>query len=1152
MADYATLKAAIQAVIYENGNQEITGSVMQATLLAMVNSLGANYQYAGIATPSTNPGTPDQNVFYLAGTAGTYVNFGNIVLAENEVAILKYNGSWTKEVAGLASAEKVNQLDQKVEWADVPVSPGYTNTNGTSISATNRNGSATVRSVVIPVSAGDKVRIFGKAGTSNYYRFYATANSSLTIVEKYTGSGNFRTIPMEVTIPSGVAYIAVNFTDYDASKDKVLVWRSSFTTVQDSFNELKNELAGKRTPSYSFTVGYIGTTGNIGTSNEYAYTSPIELKKGETITVVSRGYSYAPISLVVGGTYSPVAVVSSNPGSGVSVTSTYTALADCLVAACVKCVEPYDIFIGTLISQMEENIEDLLSDELGWPKKYGKEDCVFEGKTADRQYTYVFPVNDYVRAIAYAPNGYTCIAANYTDYLNAKNNGTTGRTTFGDGYDSSKYGDTARQFRIGDSHIERGFIAFHIIKNSSLTDADIVAIRSGFHLEFYPKSSIVKIQDNEEKALLANSQSVGLSLLWPFICNSGGAVVTGNTRVKFFDMEFTGRKLISVDISSLLTSIPRLVYSFGVWSTQLGAEATASATLIEVADGGWKSYAVQDYPIYSPGIFSLYLKKSDDSEFTIAEFEAIRAGLNFSMRNIQDNQDVTDRKEIRELPIGNFVRGSGTGSTLSESTKVVSACMICVPILGVSYTVKLPIGLQARFVYGNSNSLGSASAWTDPDGQIELPGNAMIQRLQFQKSNEADLTIEEVAAWIASGGIKITYPVNDLPVAERNYDAEKYVKAALFRLGWTSEEITVYQGLHSMPMFVHISDLHGDVARLADAAEYSKMLAADAVIVSGDSVVYNSTDGSSFLKDVMDSIGGKLISCIGNHEVLPKNTITETALFNNHISPYVAANNWEQSPGTPTTHPYYFVDFPAKSIRVIVLNQYDNGCYFGEGLGGRLGQSQVTWFCDTLLSTPAGYGVIIVMHSPEDYIDVPESMAAWNQTVNWDGTDEDQTGYARNGLYVNSMRPIKTIVDAFISKTALDTSYEENTVNGNNGETVNIDADFSNVAEGVEFICYITGHRHKDCMGYIHTAANKQFIINIVCGNCHYTRAANLSFSEGADLPRGDTGVTQDAFNVFAIDRQNGRVKVARVGSSVNFEGIERKFLLAPYKDLNQ
>lgn len=121
MADYATLKAAIQAVIYENGNQEITGSVMQATLLAMVNSLGANYQYAGIATPSTNPGTPDQNVFYLASTAGTYVNFDNIVLAENEVAILKYNGSWTKEATGFASYEKIDEIDAIINGAEKTV-----------------------------------------------------------------------------------------------------------------------------------------------------------------------------------------------------------------------------------------------------------------------------------------------------------------------------------------------------------------------------------------------------------------------------------------------------------------------------------------------------------------------------------------------------------------------------------------------------------------------------------------------------------------------------------------------------------------------------------------------------------------------------------------------------------------------------------------------------------------------------------------------------------------------------------------------------------------------------------------------------------------------------------------------------------------------
>lgn len=114
MANYATLKAAIQAAIYENGNNEITGAVLQQSLMSMISSLGDGYQFMGIATPATNPGTPDQNVFYIASTAGTYANFGGLVLADGEIAILKYNGAWSKDSTGAASLEKVNQLDQEV------------------------------------------------------------------------------------------------------------------------------------------------------------------------------------------------------------------------------------------------------------------------------------------------------------------------------------------------------------------------------------------------------------------------------------------------------------------------------------------------------------------------------------------------------------------------------------------------------------------------------------------------------------------------------------------------------------------------------------------------------------------------------------------------------------------------------------------------------------------------------------------------------------------------------------------------------------------------------------------------------------------------------------------------------------------------------
>ena len=113
MANYQLLKADIDAKVYQNGLQEITGENLNAVLNAMVTTLGAGYQFIGVATP-TNPGTaqtPDYKCFYLATTPGTYTNLGGLVVADGEVALLKYDSSWTKEVTGIATADQLNQLE---------------------------------------------------------------------------------------------------------------------------------------------------------------------------------------------------------------------------------------------------------------------------------------------------------------------------------------------------------------------------------------------------------------------------------------------------------------------------------------------------------------------------------------------------------------------------------------------------------------------------------------------------------------------------------------------------------------------------------------------------------------------------------------------------------------------------------------------------------------------------------------------------------------------------------------------------------------------------------------------------------------------------------------------------------------------------------
>ena len=99
MANYSNLINSIKAVIKQNGTNDITGQLMQDVLVAMTNSIGRFATFAGVASPTTNPGTIDQNVFFLASIAGTYPNFGGAVVPSGKiVAFDNVSGSWNMSV----------------------------------------------------------------------------------------------------------------------------------------------------------------------------------------------------------------------------------------------------------------------------------------------------------------------------------------------------------------------------------------------------------------------------------------------------------------------------------------------------------------------------------------------------------------------------------------------------------------------------------------------------------------------------------------------------------------------------------------------------------------------------------------------------------------------------------------------------------------------------------------------------------------------------------------------------------------------------------------------------------------------------------------------------------------------------------------------
>lgn len=113
---WITLKEAIANAVKTNGNQEITGAVLQNTLNSIVNAVGENATFAGVATPTTNPGLYDGPVFYIASIPGVYVNFNGLTVEQDTLVAFVYTDNYwaklhifeaSKLVDGSITSEKI-------------------------------------------------------------------------------------------------------------------------------------------------------------------------------------------------------------------------------------------------------------------------------------------------------------------------------------------------------------------------------------------------------------------------------------------------------------------------------------------------------------------------------------------------------------------------------------------------------------------------------------------------------------------------------------------------------------------------------------------------------------------------------------------------------------------------------------------------------------------------------------------------------------------------------------------------------------------------------------------------------------------------------------------------------------------------------------
>lgn len=292
MADFSALKTAIQANIRTNGNEEITGAILQDILLSMVTTMGdgainglvtalqaevvarqnavggeaearqqadsalsgridgvANYItaintklaegyiYAGIATPSADPSTPAGKVFYIALQAGTYTNFSSLAVTQG-ITILKYNGTaWSQE--------------QLVAIDDVPTAGSnnlvksggvFANIGAFDISEYNKSGSTLATYADLTAALAALPSDFQKGGMSikfvqssdNKYVQYRLMNQNWsTTVTDWQGVDDEPTAGSGNLVNSGGVF---KVTDKISEINKI----ESYSDTQDEYLEIKS------------------------------------------------------------------------------------------------------------------------------------------------------------------------------------------------------------------------------------------------------------------------------------------------------------------------------------------------------------------------------------------------------------------------------------------------------------------------------------------------------------------------------------------------------------------------------------------------------------------------------------------------------------------------------------------------------------------------------------------------------------------------------------------------------------------------------------------------------------------------------------------------------------------------------------------------